>query len=136
MATGAATPGGKAGRLCQPKGLPFPGAAWDADGCLPGALVPAVEADPLRGERCPYCCRAYSEPGKSNWNHEIHESHEVKVIWYSRGAHRAGDFCPSRKPFILRVFGVFRGLNCRWVPVADGHKLGLKNILVAVRHRA
>jgi hypothetical protein len=49
-----------AARPCPPKGPPFPGVAWDADGCLPGALIPAVEADPLRGERCPYCRRAYS----------------------------------------------------------------------------
>jgi hypothetical protein len=50
-----------AGQPCQPKGLPFPGTAWDADGCLPGTLIPAVEADPLRDERCPNCRRAYSD---------------------------------------------------------------------------
>ena len=55
------------GPSCQPKGLPFPSAAWDADGCHPGALIPAVEADPLRGERCPHCRRAYGgeEPAET-----------------------------------------------------------------------
>ena len=67
MARRATTSEGKAGRCCQPKGLPFPGVAWDADGCLPGALIPAVEADPLRGERCPHCQRAYGgeEPAET-----------------------------------------------------------------------
>ena len=59
MARRATTSEEKAGRHCQPKGLPFPGAAWDADGCPPGALIAAIEADPLRGERCPHCRRAY-----------------------------------------------------------------------------
>jgi len=48
-----------AGRPSQPNGVPFPGAAWAAEGCLPGALIAAVEADPLRGERCPHCRRTY-----------------------------------------------------------------------------
>jgi hypothetical protein len=61
MARRAATSEEKAGRPCQLKGLPFPGVAWDADGCLPGALIPAVAADPLRGERCPFCQRPYED---------------------------------------------------------------------------
>jgi hypothetical protein len=53
MATRATNSGAMTRSPCQPKGPPFPGAAWDADGCLPGTLIPVVEADPLRGERCP-----------------------------------------------------------------------------------
>ena len=52
------------------------------------------------------------EPGKSTWNHEIHEAHEMTEIRCNQGAHSTGERCPSRKPFIFRVFGVFRGLSC------------------------
>ena len=67
MARRDASSGGMGGPCCQPNGLPLPSAAWDADGCLPGALIPAVEADPLRGERCPHCQRAYGgeEPAET-----------------------------------------------------------------------
>lgn len=51
---------------CQPTatrspthpGLP-PGLAWDADANTPGFIIRSVAADPLRGERCPHCRRAY-----------------------------------------------------------------------------
>lgn len=40
-------------------------------------------------------------------------------IWCNQSAHWAGEKGPFRKPFLLRVFGGFRGLNCRlW---ANGH---------------
>jgi hypothetical protein len=52
------------------KGLPA-GVAWDADEDIPGALTRSVEADPLRGERCPLCGRAYQgeeeEAGPDQW---------------------------------------------------------------------
>jgi hypothetical protein len=40
------------------KALPA-GVAWDTDEDIPGVLTRSVEADPLRGERCPICGRAY-----------------------------------------------------------------------------
>jgi hypothetical protein len=42
-------------------GLP-PGTAWDVDAELSGVIIPLVEADPFRGERCPWCRRVY--PGE------------------------------------------------------------------------
>jgi hypothetical protein len=60
MARRATTSEGTAGPPYQPNGVPPPCVAWDADDCLPGTLIPSVEADPLRGERCPHCRRAYA----------------------------------------------------------------------------
>ena len=57
-----------------------------------------------------------NKPGKSSCNHEIPERHEVPEIWWHQRAHRTGEHCSSRKPFMFRVVRVFRGLNCRfWV---------------------
>jgi hypothetical protein len=62
------------------------------------------------------CSRRAGKPGKSTWNHEIHETHETDgatEIWCHQGVHPTGEPCPFRKPFNFRVFGVFRGLICR-----------------------
>jgi len=57
---------GMAGRPCQPKNVPLlPGLAWDTDGDTPGVIVRSVAADPLRGERCPHCRRAYGDGGQA-----------------------------------------------------------------------
>jgi hypothetical protein len=47
-------------------------------------------------------------PGKSIWNHEIHE---VTEIWCNQGVHPTGEPYPLRKPFIfhIRVIRVIRG---------------------------
>jgi tRNA(fMet)-specific endonuclease VapC len=34
-------------------------------------------------------------------------------MWCNQGVHPTGATCPFGKPFVFRVFGVFRGLNCR-----------------------
>jgi len=53
------------------------------------------------------------KPGKSNRNHERHEIHQRTEIWRNQDVHRVVEQYPPRNPFILRVFSVVRGLNCR-----------------------
>jgi hypothetical protein len=87
-----------------------PGTAWDADADVPGVIIPSVEADQFRGERCPWCERAYpgEEEAGADRAHGAGELRLVQRLIEAAWEHKTG--CDVQAGRCLCLLALYLGL--------------------------